>query len=184
MYGIAARILRRLTHEYMLSFHIRRGVDVEHPNTDPYNPWSKIWRCLGNLTSMRWLQARRVWSTNQPMDGESRNALTSESTEDSLIQCCNTKNKGQGRNKHDAPLISFHRVFIVPCLSPHTHTHPPTSPLKPKSTLDSNPSNHNNDIHALRLCARPLVAKCAVLLVVPVRAHSAVHAAAPVLFGF
>lgn len=50
--------------------------------------------------------------------------------------------------------------------------------------LDSNPRNRNHNVHALLLRALPLIAVSAVLLVVPVRAHSAVHAAAPVLLRF
>jgi hypothetical protein len=48
--------------------------------------------------------------------------------------------------------------------------------------LDSDPRNRNHDIHALLLARLPLVAVRAVLLVIPVRTHGAVHAAAAVLF--
>lgn len=50
--------------------------------------------------------------------------------------------------------------------------------------LDSDPGNGNDDIHALLLGALPLVAEGAVLLVVPVGANGAVHAAAAVLLRF
>jgi hypothetical protein len=50
--------------------------------------------------------------------------------------------------------------------------------------LDSDPGNRNDNVHALLLRALPLVAECAVLLVVPVGANSAVHAAAAVLLWF
>lgn len=50
--------------------------------------------------------------------------------------------------------------------------------------LNSDPGNGNDDIHALLLGALPLVAEGAVLLVVPVGANGAVHAAAAVLLGF
>jgi hypothetical protein len=52
------------------------------------------------------------------------------------------------------------------------------------ASLDSHPRDSNDNIHALLLRARPFVAVCPILLVVPVRADSAVHAAAAVLLGF
>jgi hypothetical protein len=54
---------------------------------------------------------------------------------------------------------------------------PPTLVL----LLDSDPSNSDHDIHALLLRSLPLVAVRSILVVVPVCAHGAVHAAAPVL---
>jgi len=51
----------------------------------------------------------------------------------------------------------------------------------PALLLDSDPSNSNHNIHALLLGRLPLVAVRSILLVVPVRAHRAVHAATPVL---
>jgi len=56
--------------------------------------------------------------------------------------------------------------------------------LAPPHHLDSNPGNRNHNVHALLLRALPFVAVRTVLLVVPVRAHGAVHAAAPVLLRF
>jgi hypothetical protein len=53
-----------------------------------------------------------------------------------------------------------------------------------QNTLDSDPGNRNDNVHALLLGALPLVAECAVLLVVPVGADGAVHAAAAVLLWF
>ena len=47
--------------------------------------------------------------------------------------------------------------------------------------LDSDPGNGNDDVHALLLGSLPLVAVCAILLVVPESADCAVHAAAAVL---
>lgn len=49
--------------------------------------------------------------------------------------------------------------------------------------LDSDPGNGNDDVHALLLGSLPLVAVCAILLVVPEGADCAVHAAASVLLG-
>jgi hypothetical protein len=53
-----------------------------------------------------------------------------------------------------------------------------------QTILDSDPGNRNDNVHALLLRAFPLVAECAVLLVVPVGADGAVHAAAAVLLWF
>ena len=53
-----------------------------------------------------------------------------------------------------------------------------------RPSLDSNPGDGNNGIHALLLGPRPLVAVCAVLLVVPVGADCTVHASAAVLLWF
>lgn len=50
--------------------------------------------------------------------------------------------------------------------------------------LDSNPGDGNDNVHALLLGSLPLVAVCAVLLVVPEGANRAVHAATTVLVGF
>ncbi len=50
--------------------------------------------------------------------------------------------------------------------------------------LDSDPGNGDDNIHALLLGSFPLVAVCAILLVVPEGANCAVHAATAVLFGF
>jgi hypothetical protein len=50
--------------------------------------------------------------------------------------------------------------------------------------LDSDPGNRNDNVHALLLGSLPLVAVCAVLLVVPEGANCAVHAATAVLVGF
>jgi hypothetical protein len=61
---------------------------------------------------------------------------------------------------------------------------PAHHPLSTQSTLQSDPRNRNHNIHALLYGALPLVAVCAILLVVPVRANGAVHAAATVLLGF
>lgn len=47
--------------------------------------------------------------------------------------------------------------------------------------LDSDPGNRNDDVHAFLLGSLPLVAVCAILLVVPEGADCAVHAAAAVL---
>lgn len=48
-------------------------------------------------------------------------------------------------------------------------------------SLYGDPSNRNDNIHALLLGGLPLVAVRSILLVVPVRTYRAVHAAAPVL---
>lgn len=50
--------------------------------------------------------------------------------------------------------------------------------------LDSDPCDGDDNVHALLLGRLPLVAVCAVLLVVPEGADSAVHAATAVLLGF
>jgi hypothetical protein len=59
----------------------------------------------------------------------------------------------------------------------------PSSRLHISPPLDGHPRNRNHDIHALLLARIPLVAIRAVLLVIPVRAHGAVHATAAVLLG-
>jgi hypothetical protein len=53
-----------------------------------------------------------------------------------------------------------------------------------QAPLDGDPGNRNHNVHALLLRALPLVAVCAILLVVPIGADSAVHAAAAVLLWF
>lgn len=57
------------------------------------------------------------------------------------------------------------------------------SPPSTTPSLDRNPRNRDDDIHALLLRRLPLVAVRAVLLVVPEGADRAVHAAAAVLLG-
>lgn len=83
----------------------------------------------------------------------------------------------------------------IPIQSMQTHTHTPVSissslfcspslPLsspKEERSLYGDPGDGDDDVHALLAGTLPLVAVCAVLLVVPVRADSAVHAAAAVL---
>jgi hypothetical protein len=65
----------------------------------------------------------------------------------------------------------------------HTPLPCPPPPTQPRhQPLYSNPGNSNHDIHALGLGSIPLVAKRAVLLVIPEGTHSAVHAAATTLF--
>jgi hypothetical protein len=49
--------------------------------------------------------------------------------------------------------------------------------------LQSNPGDGDDNVHALAVGSLPLVGECAVLLVVPVGANGAVHAAAAVLLG-
>jgi len=50
--------------------------------------------------------------------------------------------------------------------------------------LDSDPCDGDDNVHALLLSRLPLVAVCAILLVVPEGANSAMHAATAVLFRF
>ena len=75
--------------------------------------------------------------------------------------------------------ISFILVF-------YQTSRPPTTQVTYTSTrirnnLYGDPGDCDDDVHSLHLGGLPLVAVCSVLLVVPVRADGAVHAAAAVL---
>ena len=77
--------------------------------------------------------------------------------------------------------ISFILVF-------YQTSRPPTTQVTYTSTrirnnLYGDPGDCDDDVHSLHLGGLPLVAVCSVLLVVPVRADGAVHAAAAVLLG-
>jgi hypothetical protein len=67
--------------------------------------------------------------------------------------------------------------------TPPTPRHVSRTFFTAHSSLDGNPGNGNDNVHALLLCTLPLVAECTILFVVPVGADSAVHAPAAVLLG-
>ena len=76
-----------------------------------------------------------------------------------------------------SPAQSYPKAMqLLSSSTPPIQSHP-----LPPSLLDRNPRNRNHNIHALLLRGFPLVAICAVLVVVPEGTDGAVHAAAAVL---
>ena len=77
--------------------------------------------------------------------------------------------------------ITFIPVYYQTSRTPPTQV--TYTPTRTRNNLYGDPGDCDDDVHSLLLGGLPLVAVCSVLLVVPVRTHSAVHAAAAVLLG-
>ena len=77
--------------------------------------------------------------------------------------------------------ITFILVFYQTSRSPPTQV--TYTSTRARNNLYGDPGDCDDDVHALRLGGLPFIAVCSILLVVPVRADRAVHAAAAVLLG-